>query len=174
MNDYESQYEEYKNTLLHSIGLRNDLNDLYTNTQHLDSDYLDHDGALSKIGVSSAGGGVCYALCFSLVQLNEFPGILVRVILAIVGTLCFFGAAYFGSQFKKDFAKRNFRMYQYERCVESWVQRDKELEAKQLVRDFLSRQIGREELTNRYDALSRYDRFAEDLTSDYIFEEELL
>lgn len=167
MDDYESQYEEYKNTLLHSIGFKNNLDNIYSETLYSDSDYIDHDGVLSKIGVLSAGGGVCYALCFSLVQLNEFPGILVRVISAIVGTLCFLGAAYIGSQFKKDFAKRNFQKYQYDRCVESWVRRDKELEAKQLVRDFLSRQIGREEFQNRYDDLSRYDRFAEDLTSDY-------
>ena len=168
MDNYETQYEEYKQSLLRSSYFLDNLNEKKRNALYAEKDYIDRDGVLSKIGVLSAICGSCYALASSLVQLNEFPGIIVRTLFAIVGTICFLKAMSIGSQFKEDSGKKNFR-YQYDRHIENRAMSDKELEARSLVRSFLSKEMDKEEFRKRCEDLSRYDRFASDLKNDYEF-----
>lgn len=174
MDDYESQYKEYKKSLLRSHHFRSKLREEYKNTMYAEGDYIDNNGVLDKITVLSATCGVCYALFFSLVQLDEFPGILVRAVLAIVGTICFMWARIIGSKFKESSGKSSFYSFRYFWYIEDRVRSDKEMETRNLIRDMLNRQIDRDEFRKRYEELSKYDRFAEDLKTDYDFKELLL
>jgi len=169
MDDYESQYEEYKKSLLRSNYFMTKLREEQENSVYTVRDYIDRDGVLPKVGVLSGVGGFCYALYFSLVQLDEFPGIMVRAILVTVGTVCFFWAGYIGSKFKEDIGKTNFSSCYFDRHIEKRATSDKEMEARNIVRSFLSREIDSEEFQKRYEDLSKYDRFAEDLKNDCDF-----
>lgn len=169
MDDYESQYEEYKKSLLRSNHFVTKLREEQKDSVYTERDYITRDGVLPKVCMLSGVGGFCYALCFSLVQLDKFPVIMVRAIFLIIGTVCFFLAGYIGSKFKEDIGKRNFSSIRYDRCIEKRVTIDKEMESRNLVRSFLSKEIDREEFQKRHENLSRYDRFAEDLKNDCDF-----
>lgn len=173
MEDYKSKYEVYKESLLRSHYLRDKIREGRKNTLCFEKDYIDRNGVLPKIGVLSAVGGFCYALCFSLVQLDEAPGVILRALLAVVGTVCFFWAGQIGAAFKEASGKSNFYSFEYDRYIEDRVLSDREAEANNLVRDFLSQQIDREEFKKRYDELSMYGRFAKDLKNDYDFNTEI-
>jgi hypothetical protein len=174
MEDYESQYEEYKKSLLQSHYFRTKLIDEYKNTMYAEGDYIDENGVLDKITVLSAACGVCYALSFSLVQLDEFPGILIRAVLAIVGTICFIWARIIGSKFKDSSGKSSFYSFRYSGYIEDRVNSDKEMETRNLIRDMLDRQIDIDEFRKRFEELSKYDRFSEDLKNDCDLKELLL
>lgn len=167
MNDYEAQYQEYKQSLLRSSNFRSELIEKYNNTSHTETSYIDSNGVFFKIGSISAVFGFCLSICWSDAHLA------IRIAFALIGVVCFFLALYIGSQFKEQSGKSNFYAYVYYRHLEDRVRFDKELEARNLVRDFIGRQIDRDEFQTKYENLYRYDRFAKDLKDDFSFNTEI-
>ena len=167
MIDYESSYEEYKQTLLRSTNFMSKLREKYKNTQYAETSYIDKNGVLVKIGMLSAAFGFFLSVCWLDAHLA------IRIISAIISVVCFFLALHIGSQFKEESGKSNFHSYEYYRHIEERVRSDKELEARNLVRDMLNRKIDRDEFRTRYEDLYRYDRFAEDLKNDFYFNSEI-
>lgn len=167
MSDYESSYEEYKQALLRSVHFRDKLREKYANTLYAERNYIDNNGVLAKIGILSAAFGSFIIMCWLDIHFA------IRIVAAVIATVCFFAALHIGKQFKEDSGKSSFHSFQYGKCIEDRVQADKEAEARCLVRDMLDRQIDRDEFHKRYEDLSRYDRFAESLKNDYSFKIEI-
>ena len=166
MGDYETQYEEYKMTILRSSYFAQKLREKRNNIMYAERDFIDKNGALEKIGGLSAAFGFCLSVCWM-----PDVWIWIRIILAVIGIVCFFIALRVGSEFKDASGRSNFRAFVYDSHIEERVQNDKDTEAKKIVQRFLSREIDREEFKKQYENLSRFDRFAENLKSDYSFME---
>ncbi len=164
METYEVQYEEYKKKLLTSSYFTQKLLEKRKNTLYAEANFIDMNGVLAKIGLLSfACGGL---LVFTWVPNMHWA---IRFLLIVGAIVCFFIAITIGSQYKETSGRSNFHSFVYDRYIEDRVKADKEMETRNLVYSFLSRDISREEFKQRYEDLSRYDRFARDLQNDYEF-----
>lgn len=168
MEDYESQYDEYRQTLLRSPGFTQKLSEKRKNTMYAEKDFIGSNGALTKIGLLSL---ICGGLL--VFSWTVYMHLVIRVILTAVAVGCIFWAMHIGAAFKEISGRSNFRSFVYDRHIEDRVMSDKDTEARNLVRSFLSREISREEFQKQFENLSRYDRFAADLKNDYDFSKAL-
>ena len=193
MEDYESQYEEYKNTLLHETWFRKKLNDLYRGSLTAEKEYIDENGVLWKIGLL---GAVCgFLIAFTPVENgNWILGIF--LILGIIGSVMW--ARHIGNKFKKKSAEMNFYAFKYDRYFKDRIQEDKRREMEKFDVDltktvvFMQRCASQqyddpsevienfqcalryvEDLEKRYNELSRYDCFAGSLKNDWYFNAEI-
>ncbi len=164
MEDYESLYEEYKRALLASSYFTQKLREKHKNTLYAEANFIGMNGVLTKIGLLSFTCGGLLVFTWSV-----YMHLVIRVILTAVAVGCIFLALHIGAEFKELSGRSNFRSFVYDRHIEDRVMSDKDTEARNLVRSFLSRQISREEFQKQYEDLSRYDRFAADLKNDYEF-----
>lgn len=164
MNDYESRYEEYKKMLLASSYFTHKLGEKRKNTMYAEANFIDSNGVLVKIGLLSFACGGLLAITWV-----RYLPIVLRIILTAVAVGCGYLAVKIGSEFKETSGRSNFRSFVYDHHISDRVIADKDAEARNLVYSFLSRDISREEFQQRYEALSRYERFAVDLKNDYEF-----
>ena len=193
MKNYESLYEEYKNTLLRDKSFRHELTDLYRCSLRVERDYIDENGVLWKMGLL---GAVCgFLITFTPVENgNWFLGIL--LFLGIIFSIIW--ARHIGKKFKKKSAERKFYTLQYNKHFKARVQKDKEHDAKKFAEDFYSTVVFMrrcannpgntrsevidefrcalryvEELEEQYKDISTYDHFAEKLMNDWYFNAEI-
>lgn len=193
MKDYKTQYEEYKNTLLHETGFRRTLNETYRNSLYAEADYIDRNGVLGKVGILSA---VCGFL-ISFLPVENGNWILASLIfLGIMGSVIWMNRI--TQKFKKDSAEINFYAFHYHKHFEDRIRKDKELEVRKL-EETLSKTVAYmqrcvnspnndpavaieefrralhyvEELEKLYKHIARYDRFAGSLKDDWHFNAEI-
>lgn len=196
MEDYESQYEEYKKSLLQNHWLIKTLHEKYRGSITAEGDYIDRNGVLWKIGVLGAVCGFCVALTFALAESGLwFLGIV--LFLAIIGSVIW--ARHIEAKFKKDSGEVNFYAFRYHKHFKDHIQVDKDQEARDLERDVLNhygaiqwredsiQDMSEEEIKSlflwhikkmedfkqRYKDLSRYDYFAGSLKNDWYFNAEI-
>ena len=193
MDDYESRYEEYKNTLLHETWFRRKLNDTYRGTLSAENDYIDNNGVLWKVGLLGALCG--FLTAFTPVENgNWILGIL--LFLGIIGSLIW--AQYIGKKFKKASGERNFYAFEYDKYFKEHTLEEKRREMYEFEQDlskiadymklcadwssnepsevteqfcYALRRI--EELEKQYKHISRYDNFAWRLKNDWHFNAEI-
>ena len=194
MENYETQYEEYKKSLLHETWFRSKLNDLYRGSLSVEKDYISENGVLWKIGLL---GAICgYFIAFTPVENgNWMLGIF--LVLGIFGSIIW--AWHIGNKFKNKSGERNFYSFQYHKYIKDRVQKDKDKEAYNLMRDIWehyeailwrvdSIQTMPEEdvkslllyhikkmgdFKKRHTELDRFDGFASDLQYDWYFNTEI-
>ena len=164
MDDYDACYEEYKNRLLRSSSFSQKLREKHKNTIYNEAAFIDTNGVLTKIGLLSF---VCGAILVFTWVINI--NIVIRLVLTALAVGCCFLVLHIGSEFKAISGRSNFRRFVYDQHIADRVKEDKDIEARNIVRSFLSGEISKEEFKNRYDELSKYDRFAKDLINDYEF-----
>ena len=192
MDDYESKYKEYKQSILQNRWLIRKLHEKYQGSQVAEKDYIDENGVLWKIGLLGAVFGFCLALTFALRKSGLW---LLGAILfiALIGSLAL--AQYIGSKFKKNLGEVIFYAFQYHHHFEEHIQKDKDDETKNLMSDVWKYcdslmwrsdsipNMSKEDLESllfqhikkmadyqkRYQELNRYDRFADELKNDYHF-----
>ena len=193
MDDYESQYEEYKNTLLHSTWFRRTLNDKYRDTLYAENDYIARNGVLWKVGILGAVCGYCIAFT-PIENGNWFLGIILFI--GIVGSLLW--ARHISKKFKRDSGEINFYAFQYDKYFKDHIQEEKRREMYEFeqdlskIADYMQWCVDRpnnepsevmeqfrhalrrvEELEKQYKHISRYDSFAGSLKNDYNFNAEI-
>lgn len=194
MSNYETQYEEYKQTLLQNHWLIKTLREKYRGSITDEGDYIDKNGVLWKIG---ALGAVC-GFCIAFTPIENGNWILGAVLfIAIMGSVIW--ARHIEAKFKKDSGEINFYAFRYHKHFNDHIQKEKDDEAEKLMRsmweysnslmqrsDCIS-DMTKEELESlvfrhikkmgdfqkRYEELDRYDRFIRDLKSDYYFNAEV-
>lgn len=193
MEDYESQYEEYKNTLLHSTWLRRKLNDLYRGSLTAEKDYIDTSGVLWKVGLL---GAVCgFLIAFTPVENgNWIMGIF--LFLGIMGSVIW--ARHIGDKFKKKSGELNFYSFEYDKYFKDHILEEKRREMYKFEQDisgtiaFMQRCADKpnsnlkdateefrcalhyvKELEKQYKHISRFDYFAVSLKNDYYFNAEI-
>ena len=198
MEDYESQYEEYKNTLLHEKWFRNKLTDLYRGSLNVDEDYISQNGVLWKVGVLSGACGICFSLFSSLDGRSDAKSIIIRIVLAAIMIACFVFAMHIGKKFVKTSGERKFYAFQYDQYFKDYIQEEKRKEMYEFEKDLSKtvcfiqrcstnpsnnpsevieefRRASRyvEELEKQYKHISRYDNFAWRLKNDWYFNAEI-
>lgn len=194
MEDYESQYEEYKKSLLQNRWLIKTLHEKYRGSITAEEDYIDRNGVLWKVGVLGAVCGFCIA--FTPVEKGNWVlGII--LFLAIMGSIIC--ARNIGAKFKKGSGETNFYAFRYHQHFKDHVQEEKENETYRLMRDMWEYydsllwrsdsipNMTKEDLESllfqhikkmgdyqkRYRELDRYNDFARDLKNDYYFNAEI-
>ena len=199
MEDYESQYEEYKQSILQNRRIRNDLHEKYQGSLRVEKDYIDENGVLWKTSVLSGVFGLCLSLFWILEDRDNTGSIITRIILAIIMIVCCILGVRVAAKFKKDLGELIFYAFRYHKHFKDHVQADKDKETKDLERDILNhydairwredsiQDMSEEEIKSlflwhikkmgdfkqRYKVLSRYDNFAEELKNDYYFNAEI-
>ena len=194
MEDYESQYEEYKKSLLQNRWFIKTLHEKYRGSITAEEDHIDRNGVLWKIGVLGAVCGFCIAFT-PIENGNWILGIV--LFLAIIG--CVIWARHIGSKFKKDSGEINFYAFRYNQHFKDHTQEEKGKETDCLFRDILNhydaiqwredsiQDMSEEEVKSlflwnikkmgdfkqRYEDLSRYDYFAGSLKNDWYFNAEI-
>lgn len=193
MEDHETQYEEYKNTLLHDKWFRKTLNETYRNSLYTESDYIDRNGVLGKVGILSAVCG--YLISFLPVE-NGIWILGTISFLVIMG--CVILIIHITKKFKKDFGEINFYAFRYHKHIESRIQEDKKQEMRRFEEDLsktvafmqhctnntnndpleAAKEFRRafnyvEELEKQYKHIARYDGFARKLKDDWYFNAEI-
>jgi hypothetical protein len=193
LEDYESQYEEYKNKLLNEKWFRNKLTDLYRGSINAEEDYIGQNGVLCKVGLL---GAVCgFLIAFTPVENgNWILGIF--LFLGIIGS--FVWAIHIGKKFAIKSGEVNFYSFEYDKYFKEHILEEKRIEMYEFEQDlskiadymqwyvdnpnnepsevmdkfcFASRRIG--ELKKKYQNISRYDSFARSLKNDYWFNAEI-
>lgn len=199
MEDYESQYEEYKQAILHNRRLRNELHENYQGSLRVEKDYIDENGVLWKTCILSGVCGLCLGLFWILEDISTARSIITRIVLAAIMIVCFYFAMRIGKKFKKDLGEMVFYAFRYHKYFKDHTKSDRDKESKELERDALNhydairwredsiQNMSEEEIKSlflwhinkmgdfkqRYKDLSRYDRFAEELKNDYYFNAEI-
>lgn len=199
MDDYESQYEEYKNSLLQNHWFIKTLHEKYRNSITAEGDYIDRNSVLTKVGILSGACGICFGFYCYLDGSTNTSNIIARIVITIIGIACFLWALHIGKKFKKDSGEMNFYAFLYHRHFKDHVQEEKNKETARLLRDMLAHYDAirwREEdidamseedvksllhnhikkmgdYAERSRDLSKYDRFAESLKRDYYFNAEI-
>ena len=196
MDDYESQYEEYKQDILQNRRLRNELHEKYQGSLRVEKDYVDENGVLWKIGLLGVVCGFCFALIISLVDsgLWFFGTVSIITFLGSLGL-----AQHISSKFKKNLGEMIFYAFRYHQHFKDHIQEERDKEAYRLERDIFqhydairwredSIQTMSEEdakslllyhiekmgdFQKRYNELSRFDRFAGSLKNDWYFNVEI-
>lgn len=194
MEDYESNYEEYKKSLLQNRSLRNELHEKYQGSLRVEKDYIDRNGVLWKTGILGAVCGYCIAFT-PIKNGNWFMGII--LFLVIMGSIIL--ARYIGKKFKKASAERNFYAFRYHKHFEDYINGEKDKETYQLVCDmrnhhesikwradsiqnmseedikdlFIYHIKKMDDFQKRYEEISNYDYFAGKLKNDYQFNAEI-
>ena len=193
MEDYESQYEEYKKSILQNRWFIKTLHEKYRGSISAEEDYIDGNGVLWKSGILGAVCGFCIA--FTPIESgNWILGIV--LFLAIMGSIIW--ARHIGAKFKKDSGEKNFYAFRYSKHFEERIQEDQRRELHQFEQD-LSKTVGfmrrcanspsddhsevveefqralryAEELEKQYKHISNYDHFAGSLKNDYYFNAEI-
>ena len=199
MGDYESKYEEYKKSLLQNHWFIKKLHEEYRGSLRVEKDFIDENGVLWKFGVLHQVCGACLVFFSSLYGRTDTFGIIVRIVIAIVGIACFLWALHIGNKFKRSLGEKIFYSFRYHQHFKDHVQKEKDKETDQLLRDMLNYMesvprwaksistMSEEETksllefltkepdiyTTRYENLSRYGRFASDIKNDYYFNAEI-
>lgn len=198
MNDYETSYQEYKQSLLNDHWFIKTLHEKYRGSLRVEKDYIDENGVLWKIGVLSGVCGLCLSLFWLLEDRSDTRSIITRIVLFVIMLVFFIFAMHFGKKFKKHLGERIFYTFRYHQHFEDKVQEDKDSETKKLLEDMLkayeysrfrdnSARLTKEDLENfllrvikdtdefkqRYQELSKYDSFAGSLRNDYYFNAEV-
>ena len=195
MDDYESQYEEYKKSLLQNHWLIKTLHEKYRGSITAEGDYIDRNGVLWKIGVLGAVCGFCIALTFALAESGLwFLGIVLFI--TIMGSVIW--ARHIEAKFKKDSGEINFYAFRYHQHFKDHILEEKRREMYEFEQDlsktvcFIQRCANNpsnnpsevieafrcasryaEELEKEYKHISRYDYFAGSITNDYYFNAEI-
>lgn len=198
MNDYETQYEEYKKSILHDRWLKKTLNEKYCESIAAEVNYIDQNNVLFKIGALGTVGGFCVALAFiSLSRGLWFLGIV--LLIAIIGIWIL--ATNIAGEFKKSSGAMNFYAFIYHKHFKDHIQKDKSRLTKDLMEDLFKNlstiryrakvcksesEIDMDEVMAllkfienmddyqaKYDDLSKYDRFAKSIKNDYSFNLEI-
>ena len=193
MEDYKSQYEEYKNTLLHETYFRRKLNDLYRGSLTAEKDYIDKNGVLWKVGLL---GAVCgFLIAFTPIENGSWI-LAILLFLGITGSLVW--ASHIGGKFKKKSGELHFYASEYDKYFKDRIQEDKSKEMYIFGQDlsktvnFMQRFSNNpsndpaeviemfryalclvEELEKQYKDISRYDSFAGSLKNDWYFNAEI-
>lgn len=198
MNDYESQYEEYKRSILENRRLRNELHEKYQGSLRVEKDYIDENGVLWKVGVLSGVCGLCLSLFWLLEDRSDTGSIITRIILLSIMIAAFVFAMRIGSKFKKSLGEMIFYAFRYSNHFEEHIQEDKRKEMYEFeqnitkIADYMHWCVDRpsndhsevlkqfrhsscrvEELEKQYKHISRYDSFATNLKNDYWFNAEI-
>jgi hypothetical protein len=194
MEDYDSQYEGYKNTLLHERWLRNKLTDLYRGSLNVEKDYIDENGALWKVGLLGAACG--FLIAFTPVENGNWV-LGISLFLGIVGSIIW--ARHIGEKFKKKSGERKFYAFEYDKYFEDRINEDRRREMSEFDQDLSKiadymrwcvndkasgdptevmeqfrhslRRV--EELEKRYKDILEFDRFPGSLKNDYYFNAEI-
>lgn len=198
MKDYDTKYEEYKESLLKTWYFTNKFKELYEGTISAEKDYIDQNGVLWKVGILSAACGFCFAFHSVLEGRTDTSSIIIRIVIAVIGIVCFFLAMHLGAKYKKRSGEAAFYAFQYDRYIKDYIANEKQRETDKLMRDVLEKYdniLWRAELLaensddnteqleanllyiiksnntfqERYETISMYDRFAKDLQDDYYF-----
>lgn len=194
MEDYKTQYEEYRQSLLQNRDFRNELHEYYEGSLRVEKDYVDQNGVLWKIGLL---GAVC-GYNISLMPIENGNWIFgIFTFLVIIGSLIW--CQHIGNKFKKDSGARKFYAFQYEKHFEDPLQKEKERESYKLLCDMQNHYNSMKfrlentedmskkemkslfvwhidimgEFNQRHKDLSKYDYFAGDLKNDYWFNAEI-
>lgn len=201
MEDYEYQYEEYKQSILQNRHLRNELHEKYLGSLRVEKDYVDENGVLWKVGVLSCVCGLCLSLFWILEDRSDTRSIITRIILFAILVTAFVFAMHIGSKFKKNLGEMIFYAFRYHKHFEDHIQKDKSEKTKDLMEDLLKKlstiqhrakvsksgsEIDMDEVIallrfienmddykTRYDDLSKYDSFVGSLKNDYYFNAEV-
>ena len=198
MEDYESQYEEYKQSLLQNRRLRNELREKYRGSLRAEQDYIDANGVLWKVVVLSGVCGLCLSLFWILEDRSDTGSIITRIILSIIIVACGILGVRVSSKFKKDSGEINFYAFRYNQHFNDHIQEDRRREMYKFEQDlsktvhFMQRLANDprndltevvanfqcalryvEELEKQYKDISSYDRFVETLKNDYWFNAEI-
>lgn len=196
MEDYKSQYEEYKKSILQNRWFIDNLRDKYRGSLTAEKDYIDENGVLWKTGLL---GAVCgYLIAFTPVKNgNWILGI--TLFLGIMGSLIW--ARHIGTKFKTNLGEMIFYAFRYHKHFEDRIQEDKDQQTKLLMEDILKKLStiryrakvsmnnskldieeaialmrfieGMDDFEKRYQDLSRYDGYARNLKNDYEFNAEV-
>ena len=196
MSDYDTQYEEYKKSLLQNYWFIKTLHEKYHDSITAEGDYIDRNGVLWKIGVLGAVCGFCIALTFVYAESGLwFLGVI--LFLVIMGSVIW--ARHFEAKFKKDSGEMNFYAFLYHKHFKDHVQEEKDKETKKLLKDMLGhyaairwradsiQTMSEEDVKSlflnhikkmgdyeaRYQELENYDYFAGSLKNDYYFNAEI-
>lgn len=198
MENYDTKYEEYKSSILKSGYFANALQAKYESTLSLERDYIDKNGVLWKVALLSGLCSFCLVFSSIFDDRSDLESIVIRIVLAIIGIVSFALAMHIGSKYKVSSGRSNFYSFHYSRFIHDHVLHEKQREADNLMRDMLDRldniqwraeqaEAGTNndieplqsnllyiikasnEFHKRYEYLSMYDRFSEDLQQDYHF-----
>lgn len=196
MGDYESKYEEYKKSLLQNHWFIKKLHEKYRGSITAEGDYIDRNGVLWKIGILAFVCGFCIAFTLPAAEHGLwFLGIVLFI--AIMGSIIW--ARIIESKFKKDSGETNFYAFRYHQHFKEHIQKDKDEETKNLMRDVWKNcdslmwrsdsipNMSKEDLESllfqhikkmddyqkQYKELDRYDSFSDDLKNDYYFNAEI-
>lgn len=194
MNDYKSQYEEYKKSLLQNHWFIKTLHEKYRGSITAEEDYIDRNGVLWKVGIL---GAVC-GFCIAFTPIENGSWLLgVILFLVIMGSLIW--VRHIGKKFKKDSGEINFYAFRYHQHFKDYVQEEKDKETDLLFRDIMKhyeailwradsiQTMSEEDVKSlllhhiekmgdyktRYNNLSDYDCFAGSLKNDYWFNAEI-
>lgn len=198
MEDYESLYDEYKRSLLQSHFFIEKMKEGHKNALMNEAEYIDRNGVLSKIAILSGICGFCFSAFLFLEDKVNTASIIIRIVLVFSGILCAFRALFISQDYKKSSGNSNFHSFIYDRFIENRVHYDKDFEAKNLMEDMLEKidliqwraelleegSISEAEqlqsnllyvinksndFQKRFDRISMYDSFAQDLQDDFYF-----
>lgn len=193
MNNYESKYEEYKNTLLSETWFRKGLQDLYKGSIRVEKDYIDENGVLWKVGLLSAVCG--FLIAFTPIESGNWV-LGIFLFLGIMGSLIW--ARHIGEKFKKDSGELKFYVYRYNKYLDERIQEDKcrkvrEFEEclsktvafmqrcannpsndpSEIIAEFQQSLRFTEDLEKQFKEFAEYDYYAIWLTNDYHFNAEM-
>ena len=195
MDDYKSQYEEYKKSLLQNHWFIKTLHEKYRGSITAEGDYIDRNGVLWKIGVLGAVCGFCITLTFALAESGLwFWGVVLFI--TIMGSVIW--ARHIEAKFKKDSGEINFYAFRYHQHFKDHILEEKRREMYEFeqdlskIADYMQWCVDRpsnepsevmeqfchalrrvEELGKQYKHISRYDYFAGSLKNDYDFNAEI-
>ena len=198
MEDYESQYEEYKNTLLHNRYFRGKLNDQYRGSLSAEKDYIDTNGILWKTSALAGACASCFVFLSLLEDRTDTTSIIIRIVLVAIMIVCCILGVRVAAKFKKDLGELIFYSFRYHKYFQERIQEDKRREMERFdvelhktvsfmqrcandPRDDLTEVVAEfrcalqyvEELEKQYKHISNYDRFAGSLKNDYCFNAEI-
>ena len=196
MEEYESQYKEYKNSILQNRWVIETLRDKYRGSLNIEKDYINENGVLWKTGLL---GAVCgYLIAFIPIENGNW---ILGIILfgGIMGSLIW--ARHIGAKFKKNLGETIFYAFRYHNHFKDRIQEDRDQEAKILMQDILKKFSsiryrakasmnnsnldieeaialmrfieGMDDFEKRYLDLSRYDGYVRSLKNDYDFNAEV-
>ena len=199
MKDYESQYEEYKQTLLQNQRFIDNLRDKYRGTLTAEKDFVDENGVLGKVGILSGICGICLALFLLLQDTSGTASIIWRIVLFIIGTGSALWAVRIQAKFKKTLGRMVFYSFRYHKHFEDHIQEDKQWETvtfkedlsrhieflqhcihtmkdkhpEESEKDFMKALGLFEDLESKYEHIEKCNRYTNSLKNDYPFYTEI-
>lgn len=198
MEDYESQYEAYKQSILYNRWLRKELHEKYEGSLRVEKNYIDENGVLWKTSVISCVFGFCLSLFWILEDRGDTRSIMTRIILAVIMIVCCILGIRVAAKFKKDAGEMNFYAFRYYKHFEDQINEDRskamwvfEQDLSKTV-DFMRRCNDKpsddlpqtmeefrcalhyvEALKKQHKEISNYDGFAGSIKNDYQFNLEI-